>query len=55
MNDGLEYYKHEDKVWHINGYSEVNFEQRQDEISVARYELLGMGYLAQQVAVFERC
>ena len=36
MNDGLEYYKHEDKVWHINGYSEVNFEQRQDEIFLWR-------------------
>ena len=36
MNDGLDYYEHEDSVWHINGYSEVNFEQRKDEIFLWR-------------------
>jgi len=37
MNDALEYYEQEDKVWHIAAYSEVNFEQRQNEIFLCRY------------------
>ena len=36
MNDGLDFYEHEDKVWHIAAHSEVNFEKRKDEIFLWR-------------------
>lgn len=36
MNDALDYYEHENKIWHISAHSEVNFEQRKDEIFLWR-------------------
>lgn len=36
MNDALDFYEHEAKVWHIAAHSEVNSEQRKDEIFLWR-------------------
>jgi hypothetical protein len=36
MNDALDFYEYEDKVWHIASHSGVNFEQRKDEIFLWR-------------------
>lgn len=36
MNDALDYYQNEKKVWHIAANSQVNFEQRKDEIFLCR-------------------
>jgi len=36
MNDALRYYEKEDRVWHISAHSEINLEQRQDEIFLWR-------------------
>lgn len=36
MNDALDYYENEKRVWHIAAHSELNFEQRKDEIFLWR-------------------
>jgi len=36
MNDALHYYKHEKKIWHIAAHTELNFEQRKNEIFLWR-------------------
>jgi len=32
MNDALDYYVHENKIWHISAHSEINFEQRKQNV-----------------------